>query len=729
MSKTLVIVESPAKARSIGKFLGKKYTVKASMGHIRDLPKSQFGVDVEKGFLPKYIIIRGKGEIIRELRAAAKKADQVLVASDPDREGEAIAWHLLNVLEIDENSPCRVEFNEITKEAVQKAIKSPRPIDYNRVHAQQARRILDRLVGYNLSPLLWRKIRRGLSAGRVQSVAVRLICEREEEINSFVPEEYWTLTALLAREGENSFEAKLFKIGDEKAEIGSRARMEEILKELEGAIYQVVKVVKKEKSRQPAPPFITSTLQQEAYRKLNFTARKTMMVAQELYEGIELGDEGPVGLVTYIRTDSTRVAQTAQEEARTYIREKFGAEFMPEKPRQVAAKGRAQDAHEAIRPTSVYREPEAIKQYLTPDQYKLYKLIWSRFVASQMSPAVYDTTSVDIAAGRYLFRATGSIIKFPGFLLVYEESRDDEFSLEQEHQDKILPALEEGEVLRLLSLVPRQHFTQPPPRYTDATLVKALEEKGIGRPSTYAPILDTIIRRGYVVRQKKHLVPTKLGMVVVDLLKKHFPDIIDVEFTAHMEESLDLVEEGKKDWVQVVEEFYLPFKETLERAEEEIGRITVEEEKEVSEEVCPQCGQQLVVKEGRYGKFLACPSFPACRYTQPLWETTGVTCPQCGEGELVGRRTKKGRKFYGCSRYPECEFVVWDEPSGRRCPQCGGLLVVKKERNGQLKLECANKECRYQTTQERILEDVAAGHELLAEGEAAEAPLHEQEAR
>ncbi|WP_051276141.1 type I DNA topoisomerase [Desulfovirgula thermocuniculi] len=726
MSKTLVIVESPAKARSIGKFLGKKYTVKASMGHIRDLPKSQFGVDVERGFMPKYIIIRGKGEIIRELRAAARKADRVLVASDPDREGEAIAWHLLNVLEIDENSPCRVEFNEITKEAVQKAIKAPRPIDYNRVHAQQARRILDRLVGYNLSPLLWRKIRKGLSAGRVQSVAVRLICEREEEINSFVPEEYWTLTAVLAREGESPFEARLYRIGDEKAEVPDRARMEEILKELEGAAYRVVKVARKEKSRQPAPPFITSTLQQEAYRKLNFTARRTMMVAQELYEGIELGEEGPVGLVTYIRTDSTRVAQAAQEEARAFIREKFGALYVPEKPRQVAAKGRAQDAHEAIRPTSVYRDPESIRQYLTPDQYKLYKLIWSRFVASQMSAAVYDTTSVDIAAGRYLFRAAGSVIKFPGFLLVYEESRDEEA---EEQQDRILPALTEGEGLVLVSLVPRQHFTQPPPRYTDATLVKALEEKGIGRPSTYAPILDTIIRRGYVVRQKKQLVPTRLGMVVVDLLKRHFPDIIDVEFTAHMEENLDLVEEGKKDWVQVVEEFYLPFKETLERAEEEIGRITVEEEKEVSEEVCPQCGRQLVVKEGRYGKFLACPSFPDCRYTQPLWETTGVACPQCGEGELVARRTKKGRKFYGCNRYPECEFVVWDEPSGRKCPRCGGLLVVKKEKNGQLELECASRECRFQTTQERVLEDVAAGRELTAEGEGPETSLYEQEAR
>ncbi|AEG14582.1 DNA topoisomerase I [Desulfofundulus kuznetsovii DSM 6115] len=715
MSKTLVIVESPAKAKSIGKLLGKKYTIKASMGHVRDLPKSQFGVDVEHGFTPKYITIRGKGEIIKELRTAVKKADRVLLASDPDREGEAIAWHLANVLEIDENAPCRIEFNEITKQAVQNAVKAPRPIDYNRVNAQQARRILDRLVGYKLSPLLWRKVKKGLSAGRVQSVAVRLICDREEEINAFVPEEYWTLTAVFTRRGKDPFEAKLYKIGDKKAEIKNQAQIEEILKELKGVSYRVVKITRREKTRQPAPPFTTSSLQQEAYRKLNFTARKTMMVAQQLYEGLELGKEGPVGLVTYIRTDSTRVAVQAQMDARAYIQEKFGPGYVPEKPRQVAARGRAQDAHEAIRPTAVEREPEAIKQYLTPDQYKLYKLIWSRFVASQMSPAIIETTSIDITGGHYTFRAAGSVVKFPGFTRVYVESRDDE----TKEEEGVLPALSEGEALEVKSLTPKQHFTQPPPRYTDATLVKALEEKGIGRPSTYAPILETIIKRGYVVREKKQLVPTELGMVVVDLLKKHFPDIIDVEFTAQMEESLDRIEEGEMDWVRVIQDFYGPFQETLARAEEEIGQVTVSDE--VSEEICEQCGRNMVVKMGRYGKFLACPGFPECRNTRPLLEPTGVPCPQC-KGELVVRRSKKGRKFYGCSRYPDCDFVVWDEPSGEKCPRCGGILVIKKGRGEQEELECVNEQCRYRVDREKkagsngeAARDVAAGSKLVEE--------------
>ncbi|SHI90252.1 type I DNA topoisomerase [Desulfofundulus thermosubterraneus] len=716
MSKTLVIVESPAKAKSIGKLLGKKYTIKASMGHVRDLPKSQFGVDVEHGFTPKYITIRGKGEIIKELKTAVKKADRVLLASDPDREGEAIAWHLANVLEIDENAPCRIEFNEITKQAVQNAVKAPRPIDYNRVNAQQARRILDRLVGYKLSPLLWRKVKKGLSAGRVQSVAVRLICDREEEINAFVPEEYWTLTAVFTRRGKDPFEAKLYKIGDKKAEIKNQVQIGEILKDLKGVSYRVVKITHREKNRQPAPPFTTSSLQQEAYRKLNFTARKTMMVAQQLYEGLELGKEGPVGLVTYIRTDSTRVAAQALTDARAYIQEKFGPEYVPEKPRQVAARGRVQDAHEAIRPTAVEREPEAIKHYLTPDQYKLYKLIWSRFVASQMSPAIIETTSIDITGGRYIFRATGSVVKFPGFTRVYVESRDDE----TKEEEGVLPALSEGEALEVKSLTPKQHFTQPPPRYTDATLVKALEEKGIGRPSTYAPILETIIKRGYVVREKKQLVPTELGIVVVDLLKKHFPDIIDVEFTAQMEESLDRIEEGEMDWVRVIQDFYGPFQETLARAEEKIGQVTVSDE--VSEEICEQCGRNMVVKMGRYGKFLACPGFPECRNTRPLLEPTGVPCPQC-KGELVVRRSKKGRKFYGCSRYPDCDFVVWDEPSGEKCPRCGGLLVIKRGRGEQEELECINERCRYRVGREKkagsdgqAARDVAAGSELAEEG-------------
>ncbi len=685
MSKTLVIVESPAKAKSISKFLGSKYRVLASMGHVRDLPKSQLGVDVEHGYQPKYITIRGKGDTIKELKSAVKKADKVLLASDPDREGEAIAWHLLKLLDIDESEPCRIEFNEITKQSIQNAVKEPRPIDEKRVDAQQARRILDRLVGYKLSPLLWRKVKKGLSAGRVQSVAVRLICDREEEINSFIPEEYWSLTANLAKEGQNPFEAKLHRIGGNKAEVPNQEKMDSIMADLKGASYRVGKITRREKNRQPSPPFITSSLQQEAYRKLNFTARKTMMVAQQLYEGIELGKEGPSGLVTYIRTDSVRVSEIAITEVRDYIEGKFGKRYVPGTPRRLTAKGKAQDAHEAIRPTSVSREPDAIKGFLTSDQYKLYKLIWSRFVASQMSPAVIDTTSVDILAKDYTFRATGSIVKFNGFMQVYIESRDDG----EKEKDNILPELIEGDLLEVRKLTPKQHFTQPPPRYTDATLVKALEEKAIGRPSTYAPIVETILKRGYVVRESKQFYPTELGMIVVNLLKDHFRDIIDVEFTAEMEEKLDDVEDGEQDWVRLLDDFYRPFNTTLSKAEEEIGRVDIADE--VTEEICEQCGRNMVIKMGRYGKFLACPGFPECRNTKPLLEPTGVNCPRCS-GELVLRRSKKGRAFYGCSNYPECDFVVWDRPSNERCPQCGGITVVKKVR-GKEEHKCVDVNC------------------------------------
>ncbi|MCL6634663.1 MAG: type I DNA topoisomerase, partial [Peptococcaceae bacterium] len=659
---------------------------------VRDLPKSQFGVDVKNGFKPKYITIRGKGDTIKELRAAVKKAGQVLIASDPDREGEAIAWHLQNLLDICEDEPCRIEFNEITRQAIQKAVQHPRPIDYNRVNAQQARRILDRLVGYNLSPLLWRKVKKGLSAGRVQSVAVRLICDREEEIRSFEPEEYWTLTGLFVKTGHAPFEGKLFKYKDKKIDIKDEEQMGEVLEGLKGAKYVVVKVTRKEKSRKPAPPFITSTLQQEAYRKLNFTARKTMMVAQQLYEGLDLGKEGSSGLVTYIRTDSTRVSESARTEAREFIRERFGAAYAGKDAAQAAGRGRVQDAHEAIRPTSIYREPDQIKEYLTSDQYRLYKLIWSRFLASQMSPAVFDTTSVDISAGNYVFRAVGSVVKFPGFTKVYTESRDDG----EKEEEKALPDLQEGDALEVCSLTPKQHFTQPPPRYTDATLVKALEEKGIGRPSTYAPIIETIIKRGYVVRENKQFYPTELGGIVVDLLKKHFKDIIDIEFTAEMEEKLDSIEEGELDWVEVLDNFYNPFRHTLEKAEEEIGHIQVAEE--VTDEICEQCGRNMVVKVGRYGKFLACPGFPQCRSTRPLLEPTGVKCPRC-EGELVIRRTKKGRKFFGCSRYPECEFVTWDQPARENCPRCGGLMVEKKGAGKNVVLRCINESCGHNLAQ------------------------------
>jgi len=534
--------------------------------------------------------------------------------------------------------------------------------------------------------LLWRKVKKGLSAGRVQSVAVRMICDREEEIESFEPEEYWTLTGSFIKTGYAPFEGKLFRHLGKKIEIASAEKMREVLNGLTGANYTVSKVTRKEKTRKPAPPFITSTLQQEAYRKLNFTSRKTMMVAQQLYEGLDLGKEGTSGLVTYIRTDSIRVSDTARAEAQNYISERLGSRYVGKETPRAAGKGKVQDAHEAIRPTSIGREPDLIKNFLTNDQYKLYKLIWSRFLASQMSPAVFDTTSVDINAGDYMFRATGSIIKFPGFMQVYTESNDDG----EKDEEKLLPELREGESVEARSLTPKQHFTQPPPRYTDATLVKALEEKGIGRPSTYAPIVETIIKRGYVVRDNKQLYPTELGATVVDLLKKHFFNIIDVEFTAGMEEELDKIEEGAVDWVQVLDKFYAPFNQTLLKADKEIGRVQVADE--VTDEVCEQCGRNMVVKMGRYGKFLACPGFPECRSTRPLLEPTGVGCPRC-DGELVTRRTKKGRKFFGCNRYPECDFITWDRPVKVRCPACGGLMVEKKGAGNKVNLRCINENC------------------------------------
>lgn len=689
MAHTLVIVESPAKAKTIGKFLGRNYTIKSSMGHIRDLPKSQFGVDVEHGFEPHYITIRGKGAIVKELRAAAQKSQRVLLATDPDREGEAIAWHLQHLLELPPG-PVRIEFNEITRNAVQEAIKKPREIDQNRVDAQQARRVLDRVVGYRLSPLLWRKVRKGLSAGRVQSVAVRLIVDREREIEAFQPEEYWSLTAWLLAGGDGeAFPAKLFKYLGEDPAIKNEGEMQAILAALEGVTYVVTEVKQRERRKNPAPPFTTSTLQQEASRKLNFTARRTMQVAQQLYEGIDLGgSEGPVGLITYIRTDSTRIASVAQLEARDFLMERFGPEYVPEDLRQFKGRKDIQDAHEAIRPTSVWREPEALKNVLTRDQFRLYNLIWERFVASQMQAAVMDTMTVKISAGPCLFRATGSVVKFPGYLRVYQEGSDGE----GKEQEQRLPALATGEVLKLQSLEPKQHFTQPPPRYTEATLVKTLEELGIGRPSTYAPTIETILERGYVVREQKQFIPTELGRVVVDLLKEHFPDIIDVEFTAQMEQQLDEIEAGKLSWRQVVAEFYEPFSRVLERAEREIDTIELPEE--VSEEKCELCGRNLVIKTGRFGKFLACPGFPECRFTKPLLETIGVNCPRCG-GEIVARRTKRGRKFYGCQNYPECNYVSWDKPTNRNCPRCGTRLVEKASRQG-VRLLCPSKECGYE---------------------------------
>lgn len=691
MSRVLVIVESPAKAKTISKFLGRKYVVRASMGHVRDLPRSQFGVDVDAGFEPKYITIRGKGEIIKELRAEAKKASQILLGPDPDREGEAIAWHLQHLLHLDSDAPCRIEFNEITKTAVENAVKEPRVIDQDRVDAQQARRVLDRLVGYNLSPLLWRKVKRGLSAGRVQSVAVRLICDRENEIQTFVPEEYWTVEVLLAA-AAGELTARLHSRKGKKLLIPDEAAAKEILAQLQQAQFIVEGVKSREKKRHPAPPFTTSTLQQEAYRKLGFISRKTMRVAQQLYEGLDLGPEGTVGLVSYIRTDSTRIAETARNEANQFIAERFGREYLPARPWHYAAKGKIQNAHEAIRPTSVTRHPEAIKQYLTKDQYRLYRLIWERFVASQMSEAILETTTVEIKAGEFELRASGSLIKFPGFMKVYIEGRDED-TLEEEG---LLPPIASGEVLEAKAYNPKQHFTQPPPRFTEATLVKTLEELGIGRPSTYAPIIETILNRGYVERKERQFRPTELGVIVVNLLKEFFPDIIDVDFTATMEEKLDLVEEGELSWKRIMDGFYPAFMESLKTAEEKIG--TVEIQDEISDVICDNCGRNMVIKHGPFGKFLACPGFPECRRTKPILEEVGVGCPECN-GQVVLRRTKKGRKFFGCSNFPNCRFVSWNQPTGKKCPVCGSVLVEKNNRQGGTRITCSAKGCRYEEKQ------------------------------
>ncbi|WP_248926385.1 type I DNA topoisomerase [Paenibacillus hamazuiensis] len=682
MADSLVIVESPAKAKTIGKYLGNKFIVKASMGHIRDLPKSQMGVEIKKNFEPKYITIRGKGNVLKELKDARKKVKKVYLAADPDREGEAIAWHLAHYLELGEDEACRVVFNEITKQAVKDAFKTPRKINQDLVNAQQARRILDRLVGYKISPLLWKKVKKGLSAGRVQSVAVKLIYDRENEIKAFVPEEYWTITASL-KAGQSSFEAKFYQADGDKKELHNEAEVQAVLKAIEGQTFIVREVKEKERLRNPSPPFITSSMQQEAARKLNFRAAKTMSVAQQLYEGIDIGSEGTVGLITYMRTDSTRISPVAQEEAKEYITAKYGEAYYPETPRSYLKKtANAQDAHEAIRPSSVLREPEQIKEYLSRDQYRLYKLIWERFVASQMASAVMDTMTVDIVVGTTIFRAVGSKVKFPGFMKVYVEGTDDGGNTEEE---KFLPPLKSGDKVKKERIEPKQHFTQPPPRYTEARLVRALEEMGIGRPSTYAPTLETIQKRGYVAIEDKKFVPTELGELVIEQMVEFFPEILDVEFTAQMEEELDHVEEGKEDWVKVLEQFYSSLEKRLEVAEEEMEKIEIQDE--VSDEVCEKCGKHMVYKLGRFGKFLACSGFPDCRNTKPIVKDTGVTCPTCKEGKVVERRSKKGRVFYGCDQYPGCDFVSWDKPVSKACPSCSSLMVEKRSKSG-VNLQC-----------------------------------------
>jgi DNA topoisomerase-1 len=690
MADSLVIVESPAKAKTISKYLGNKYIVKASMGHIRDLPKSQTGVEIKNGFQPKYITIRGKGSILKELKDASKKVKKVYLAADPDREGEAIAWHLAHYLELAEDDACRVVFNEITKQAVKDAFKSPRRINMDLVNAQQARRILDRLVGYKISPILWKKVKKGLSAGRVQSVAVKLIIDRENEINAFVPEEYWTITAKLMVD-QTRFEAKFHGMGGEKLELQSKDDVDKVLKAIEGASFKVAEVRERERQRHPSPPFITSSLQQEAARKLNFRPAKTMSVAQQLYEGVDLGKEGTVGLITYMRTDSTRISPVAQEEAASYIADKFGKAYVPPAPRNYAKKNaNAQDAHEAIRPTSVMREPDMLKPYLSRDQLRLYKLIWERFVASQMASAILDTMTVDIAAGNAIFRAVGSKVRFPGFMKVYVEGNDDGTT----EEDRLLPPLKEGDLLQSEKIEPKQHFTQPPPRYTEARLVRTLEELGIGRPSTYAPTLETIQKRGYVAIEDKKFVPTELGELVNQLMEEFFPEILNVEFTARMEDDLDHIEEGRANWVKVLDDFYKTFETRLKVAEEQMEQVEIQDE--VSDEICEKCGRHFVYKMGRFGKFLACSGFPECRNTRPIVKDTGVTCPNCKTGKLIERRSKKGRIFYGCSEYPNCDFVSWDKPVNKPCPECGGLMVEKRSKT-KAKLQCI--QCGHAETQ------------------------------
>lgn len=686
MADNLVIVESPGKVKSIGKFLGKGFKVEASVGHIRDLPKSQIGVDIENNFEPKYITIRGKGDVIAKLKKEAKAAKKVYLATDPDREGEAISWHLAKLLNIDEGQKCRVSFNEITQNAVKNAIKQPRKIDLDLVDAQQARRVLDRIVGYKISPLLWKKVKKGLSAGRVQSVATKMICDREEEIDAFVSQEYWSIISKLEKPKVSpNFDAKFYGTNKEKIELTNEDQVNTILKEIGKNKYKVQKVKEQEKKRAAAAPFITSTMQQEASRKLGFTTKRTMMVAQQLYEGVEIKGRGSVGLITYMRTDSTRISSEAQSEAREYIIGKYGVDYTPQTPRVYKNKSASQDAHEAIRPSYVELTPDEIKDSLNTEQYKLYKLIWSRFIASQMSSAVYDTVSADITVVDYLFKANGSKVKFQGFMVLYIEGKDEE----SEDEENTLPQLIEGDILELKKNTPKQHFTQPPARYSEATLVRALEEKGIGRPSTYAPTITTILSRGYTVKEKKFLMPTELGKIVNDIMKNHFKDIVDAEFTAQMENKLDAVADGEKEWKDVLIEFYASFGGVLKAAEESIG--DVELPVEVSDVQCDKCGRFMVVKRGRFGTFLACPGFPECRNTKPIVEETGVLCPIC-QGKVLIKKTRKGRKYIGCERNPECSFMSWDMPSKENCQICGAFMLQKSVGKNII-LNCSNEKC------------------------------------
>jgi DNA topoisomerase-1 len=691
----LVIVESPAKARTVGRFLGKEFTVRASIGHVRDLLRSQLSVDVEHDFTPKYRVPNEKRPVVKELKALAKNAEEVYLATDPDREGEAIAWHLMESAEIDPGRTQRVVFHEITAPAIQEAFSHTREINMNLVDAQQARRVLDRLVGYNLSPLLWRKVRGRLSAGRVQSVALRLTVEREREILAFVPVEYWTIGAeFLPQGGKDSFLARLVRVDGADPVLPNEEVVKPILEDMERAAYTVTKIKRGERRRNPLAPYTTSTLQQEASRRLGYTARRTMALAQQLYEGMEVGEGGSVGLITYMRTDSTNVSELAQKEARDFISSRYGETFMPAEPPRYKTQTRgAQEAHEAIRPTSVLRHPEKLKEFLNRDQYRLYQLIWQRFVASQMAAAIYDTLSVEVTgktgAHEYLLRASGSTVRFLGFLIVYEEARDEDKTIDEEEQEARIPAgLEEGQAQTLRRLIPEQHFTQPPPRYTEASLVRTLEENGIGRPSTYAPILGTLQQRGYVTRDGKRLTPTETGFLVNDLITEHFPNIVDVGFTAHMEADLDKIASGEQGWVGTIREFYTPFQDQVTQAESKIPEMKTGPEP--IGRACPECGHELVIRWGRYGKFISCSNFPECRYTEAWLEKIGVTCPK-DAGEIVERKTRKGRLFYGCANYPNCDFTSWKKPLPKPCPNCSGLLVIADKRNAQ----CLNCEERF----------------------------------
>ena len=690
MAKSLVIVESPAKAKTIEKFLGKShYTVKASVGHVRDLPKSQLGVDIENNFEPKYINIRGKGDVIKELKKEAKKAKKVYLATDPDREGEAISWHLSYILNIDEEEKCRIEFNEITKDAIKKAIKSPRNINLNLVDAQQARRVLDRLLGYQISPILWQKVRKGLSAGRVQSVTTKLICEREEEIKAFEPKEYWSIELIASNKEENNLTLKFYGKDNEKIELENEEQVKEILKTIENGSLVVTKIESRSRRKSAPKPYTTSVLQQDAANKLNFTTKKTMMVAQELYEGIDVKGEGTVGLISYIRTDSKRISEEAREKAKGYIIESIGENYYKDHAKDSKGKKekKVQDAHEAIRPTSVDRTPDSIKDSLSKEQYKLYNLIWRRFVASQMEDSVFDVLNVECKIEDLIFKATGSKLKFDGYTKIYNFA---------EREDKILPSLDEGEILKIQEYNPQQHFTSPPPRYTEASLVKTLEELGIGRPSTYAPTITTILNREYVEKDGDSLVPTELGIIVTKILDENFQKFMEVDFTADMESQLDQIEEGNVEWKKVVEEFYSPLAEAIRVAIEKIEKVNMDEE---TDEICELCGSNMVIKYGRFGKFMACKNYPECKNTKPIVSKIGVKCPKCKEGDIIMRKSKKKKVFYGCSNYPDCDFVAWNKPVEEPCEVCGSYMYEKYSKSGT-KIVCSNKECKH----EKIIE-------------------------